>query len=55
LDIIRALISLVTQIGWLLYQLDDKSAFFNRELKEKVYVEQPQGFIIQGEEKKVYK
>ena len=38
-----------------MYQRDVKSAFLNKELKEEVYVEQPQGFIIQGKEKKVYK
>jgi hypothetical protein len=43
----------VAQNGWLLYQLDVQSVFVNAELKEKVYVEQPQG--IQGEEEKVYK
>jgi hypothetical protein len=52
---VRALISLAAQNGWLLYQLDVKSAFLNGELKEEVYVEQPQGFVIQGEEEKVYK
>jgi len=55
LDTVRALISLAAQKGWLLYQLDVKSAFLNGELKEEVYVEQPQGFVIQGEEEKVYK
>jgi hypothetical protein len=55
LDTVRALISLATQTGWLLYQLNVKSAFLNGELKEKVYVEQPQGFVIQGEEEKVHK
>jgi hypothetical protein len=52
---VRTLISLAAQKGWLLYQLNVKSAFLNRELKEKVYVEQPQGFVIQSEEEKVYK
>jgi hypothetical protein len=52
---VRALISLAAQKGWLLYQLDVKSAFLNGELKEEVYVEQLQGFVIQGEEEKVYK
>jgi len=52
---VRAIISLAAQKDWLLYQLDVKSAFLNEILKEEVYVEQPQGFIIQGEEEKVYK
>jgi hypothetical protein len=42
LDTVRALISLAAQNVWLLYQLDVKSAFLNGELKEEVYVKQPQ-------------
>jgi hypothetical protein len=38
-----------------LYQADVKSTFLNGELKEEVYVEQTQGCVIQGEEKKIYK
>ena len=55
LDTIRALISLASQNGWKLYQLDVKSAFLNGELKEEVYVVQPQGFEIEGQEEKVYR
>jgi hypothetical protein len=47
LDTMRVLISFVAQKGWLLYQLDVKSAFLNGELKEEVYVKQPQGFAIE--------
>ncbi|GJR97488.1 multidrug resistance-associated protein 9 [Tanacetum coccineum] len=48
IDTVRAIISLACQKGWLLYQLDAKSVFLNGELKEEVYVNQPQGFEIDG-------
>ncbi|GJR92333.1 retrovirus-related pol polyprotein from transposon TNT 1-94 [Tanacetum coccineum] len=55
MDTVRAIISLAGQKGWLLYQLDVKSAFLNGELNEEVYVNQPQGFKVEGKEEKVYK
>ncbi|KAM2091058.1 hypothetical protein ACFX1T_029593 [Malus domestica] len=55
LDTIRTLIALAAQKKWNLYQLDVKSAFLNGVLKEEVYVEQPQGFVKESEETKVYK
>ncbi|KAM1582902.1 hypothetical protein ACFX10_030580 [Malus domestica] len=39
LDNIRTLIALAAQKKWNLYQLDVKSAFLNRQLKEEMYVE----------------
>ena len=55
LDTIRTIIAVAAQKGWLLYQLDIKSAFLNGKLEEDIYVEQPQGFVVDGEENKVYK
>ncbi|GJR27487.1 retrovirus-related pol polyprotein from transposon TNT 1-94 [Tanacetum coccineum] len=55
IDTVRAIISLACQKCWLLYQLDAKSVFLNGELKEEVYVNQPQGFEVEGKEEKVYK
>ena len=37
-----------------MYHLDVKSAFLNGVLQEEIYVEQPEGFIIPGQEGKVY-
>lgn len=44
----RILIVLATHKGWLLHQLDVKSIFFNRELKEEVCVEEAPNFIIES-------
>ncbi|CAL2279392.1 unnamed protein product [Prunus armeniaca] len=55
LDTIRTLIALAAQKGWKLYQLDVKSAFLNGKLQEEVYVEQPEGFVVQGKEDRVYR
>ena len=55
LDTIRTLIALAAKNSWKMYKLDVKSAFLNGVLQEEVYVEQPDGFIVQGEEDKVYK
>lgn len=53
-DTIRILLSVAAQRGWKVYQLDVKSAFLYGELKEVVYVDQPEGFVKKGEENKVY-
>ena len=54
LDTIRLLLAVATQKNWRIYQLDIKYAFLNGFLQEEIYVEQPQGFIKDGEENKVY-
>jgi len=54
LDTIRLLLTISAQKGWKVFQLDVKSAFLNEVLQEEIYVEQPDGFVIQGAEDKVY-
>jgi hypothetical protein len=50
LNTIRMLIALATKKHWMIHQLDVKSAFLNGELKEEVYLEQPEGFVQKGKE-----
>ncbi|CAL8994830.1 unnamed protein product, partial [Prunus brigantina] len=54
-DTIRTLIALAAQKEWKLYQLDVKFAFLNGVLKEEVYVDQPDRFLIGHSEDKVYR
>jgi hypothetical protein len=45
---IKIIISLAEVFGWKLNQMDLKTAFLNGEVKQEVYIEQPQGFVIHG-------
>jgi len=55
LDTIRLILAITAQYSWNVFQLDVKSAFLNGDLKEDIYVQQPNGFVKKGEEEKVYK
>ncbi|CAL2257904.1 unnamed protein product [Prunus armeniaca] len=55
LDTIRTLVALAAHKSWKLYQLDVKSAFLNGVLEDRVYIDQPDGFVVKGSEDKVYK
>nr|KYP66220.1 Retrovirus-related Pol polyprotein from transposon TNT 1-94 [Cajanus cajan] len=53
LETVRLIISLAAQNNWKIHQMDVKSAFLNGVLEEEVYIEQPQGYEVKGEEDKV--
>jgi hypothetical protein len=42
---IRVLLSLAASYGLLVHQMDVKTAFLNGELDEKIYMDQPDGFV----------
>ncbi|MCH80615.1 retrotransposon protein putative Ty1-copia sub-class, partial [Trifolium medium] len=50
---IRVLISLAVIHNLIVHQMDVKTAFLNGELEEEIYMEQPEGFVIHGQEDKV--
>ena len=55
IETIRIVIVVAAQKKLKMFQLDVKSAFLNGKLDEEIYVEQPQGFFVQGREEKVYR
>ena len=50
---VRLFISQAATHNWDLHQLDIKNAFLHGDLQEEVYMEQPLGFVAQGEIGKV--
>ena len=46
---VRLFISMAATHHWPLHQLDIKNAFLHGDLQEEVYMEQPPGFVAQGE------
>lgn len=55
IETVRFIIALAASNGWEVHHLDVKTAFLHGELKENVYVTQPEGFVTKGSEEKVYK
>jgi hypothetical protein len=55
LDTIRMVLAIAAQHNWKVYQMDVKSAFLNEYLEEEVYVQQPPGYEVRGQEDKVYR
>ena len=55
MDTIRTILTIVAQKKWPIYQMDVKSTFLNGYPEEEVYVEQTQGYGVQGQEHNVYR
>ena len=52
---IRILLSIATFYDYEIWQMDVKTAFLNDNLEESIFISQLEGFITQGQEKKVCK
>ena len=50
---IRLVLALAAQFNWKVHQMDVKSAFLYSDLQEEVYMMQPSGFKVAGQEQKV--
>ena len=53
MESVRLLLALAAAKDWRVHHLDVKLAFLNGELTEMVFVRQPPGFAVKGEEHKV--
>ena len=52
---IRVLLALASIYKLFVHQIDVKTAFLNGDLDEEVYIEQPEGFVLSRNKKKVCK
>ncbi|GJU82697.1 retrovirus-related pol polyprotein from transposon TNT 1-94 [Tanacetum coccineum] len=52
---VRIFVANIAQKNMTIYQMDVKTAFLNGELKEEVYVSQPEGYVDQDNPSHVYK
>jgi hypothetical protein len=55
LTTIRVLLSLTTSYILLIHLMDVKTTFLNGELEEEIYMDQPDGFAVKGQEGMVCK
>ena len=52
---IRILLSIVAALDYEIWKMDVKTSFLNGYLDESIYMMQPEGFIVEGQEQKVCK
>ena len=50
---IRMLIAIAALFNLEIHQMDVQTAFLNDDLNEEIYIEQPEGFVVPWQEKKV--
>ena len=55
LNIVRLLVAAAMVKGWLVHQADYVTAYLNGDLYDEAYMTQPEGFIVKGQESKVWK
>jgi hypothetical protein len=48
-------IKTIISLSWKLHQIDVKTAFLNGQVEDEVYIEQPEGFVVQRKESHVCK
>ncbi|KAF7358895.1 Retrovirus-related pol polyprotein [Mycena sanguinolenta] len=51
---LRMLWAICVEKGWVMWGMDVVSAYLNAAMKEKVYMHQPEGFVVPGQENKVW-
>ncbi|KAF7346029.1 Retrovirus-related pol polyprotein [Mycena sanguinolenta] len=52
---LRMLFAICVEKGWVMWGMDVVSAYLNSTMKETVYMRQPEGFVVPGQENKVAK
>ena len=54
-ELIQYILAHAALLDWQIEAMDVKTAFLYVELKEEIYMEHPEGFVVKGQEKKVCK